>query len=353
MELKGQMKTKRVVILFVLSLCFYTFFAPVLAIAENTNYYLDITLFTEEYAKIEVGVENYGDFYNKGVVIGLPILRCVDSSSGRLNTSGRIRIFDIPPYQTLDGNFFPKNCGGITILRPYEGTSSDKNFAFTFRYDSSDWNLHPEKYPFDTYNMPILINFPNISSNAMDGRGYTLTKIILPPNTIFENISVNRFYEHPLKTNHTPTSLYNTSYTRGNQQIMRLEKGMSYSSNSPPVLIYISLQFKRIFETQFIFIFGILAFSLLLYTISHKIAKTGRDFKADLLTIAIILFSYYQFLSTDKPVGVTTYLDYTFAIFMLWISILVFANLVNISSIRRKLSLKWRIWKTSRRMRSK
>ena len=113
------------------------------------------------------------------------------------------------------------------------------------------------------------------------------------------------------------------------------------------------MQFKRTGALPVIYVFGSVLFIWILYRIAYKIYIIGGDFKADLLGFAIILFSYYQFLSIDKPVGVITYLDWTSGFFMLCVLILFILNLEDISSIRQKRSLKKRILETSRRMKSK
>ncbi len=69
---------------------------------------------------------------------------------------------------------------GVGITRPH----NSKNSTISFIYQNFDWKWHPEEYPFDSYNMPLLIGFPIIRTE--DSVSASI-RILLPPNMVIKN----------------------------------------------------------------------------------------------------------------------------------------------------------------------
>ena len=152
--------------------------------AETSYYDIEISLLPEGYAEFEINVDNYGDF--GGSVIELPILKCDDSIINISDLRKKIRVSDIPDDRTGEGLVDLRgSCMGVMIDPPRD---FPKDFTISFTYENSDWEFHPEKYPFDDYSTPILISIPKIRS---DDRAWVYTSIILPPNTEAKNIWVS------------------------------------------------------------------------------------------------------------------------------------------------------------------
>lgn len=322
------MKVKQILRLSVLLLCFFIISPPVQA-AEKADYYIDVSIQPEGYAEFEIYVYNYGNFENK--VIELPILKCEENLEIS-DVHERIRVLDIPDTQTYKGHIdLNESCLGVGIQPPRD--LSQKNFTISFIYKNSDWELHPEKYPFDHYNMAILIGFPKIRS---EDEADVFTRILLPENTRIKNNSAFRYFEHPFSTQHTGNPIKISSDIHGNQQILRYEN-FHLTKETPSQAIYIPLEFKRElfgFIPIFFIISSTLIFSILIVLTGLALLKRS-DIKVEILTIAILLLSYYQILNIDKPVGSITYLDITFIFFSGWTLLLFLIDLIIINYTKK------------------
>lgn len=180
-------------LIFVLFLLLFILSTSVHASAEQSNYYIDISLFPEGYAEFKLNVIDHTDL--NGILIELPMPKCEDNLTNLSDLRKNLRVSDIPDEQTLEGKIeLEKSCMGIGITKP---KNTLKNFTFSFTYEDFNWELHPEKYPFDYYNMPILISFPKIRT---ENSALVSTKILLPLNTEAKNISAYRLWEHPSNT---------------------------------------------------------------------------------------------------------------------------------------------------------
>ena len=322
------MKVKQILGLFVLFLCLYILSTPVQA-AETSYYDIKISLLPEGYAEFEINVDNYGDFGER--VIELPILKCDDTIINMSDVRKKIRVSDIPDDRTGEGLVdLSGSCMGVLIDHPRD---FPKNFTISFTYENSDWEFHPEKYPFDDYSTPILISIPKISS---EDRAWVYTSILLPPNTKAKNLSAYRLWGHPFTTPGTWHDNGFTIDTRGNQQILRLDSHGDFSKENSPQAIYIHLEFER---DGWLPLFFVVTSCLLVIILSFLTIPTlqGKDTGMGILTIAVLLFSYYQFLASDKPAGVITWLDWTFFIFIVWSLILFAIYLERKYHIRREL----------------
>ena len=314
------MKVKQIFRLSVLFLCFYIISTPVQA-AEEAYYYIDVSVQPEGYAEFEIYVQNYGIFENK--VIELPILKCEENLE-ILDVHKRIKVLDIPDIQTLQGHIdLNESCLGVGIEPPRN--FSQKDFTISFIYKNSDWELHPEKYPLDHYNMAILISFPKIRS---EDKAHVFTRILLPENTRIKNNSAFRYFEHPFTTQHTGNPIYNSSDIYGNQQILQYEN-FYLTKNMPSQAIYIPLEFERVgFIPNFFYLSSsFLVFILILLTWRTFKGKIS-DSKGEILTIAILSLSYYQILNIDKPTGIMTYSDKAFLFFTGWTLLLFLIDLI-------------------------
>lgn len=180
------MTVKQILRLSVLFLCFYIISTPVQA-AEIANYYIDISVQPEGYAEFEIYVQDYGNFENK--IIELPILKCEENLEIS-DVHKKIKVLDIPDIQTLEGHIdLNESCLGVVLQPPKD--FPQKNFTISFIYINSDWEIHPEKYPLDYYNMAILISFPEIRS---EDKANVFTRILLPENTRIKNNSAFRYF---------------------------------------------------------------------------------------------------------------------------------------------------------------
>jgi len=319
------MKIKQILRLSVLFFCFYILFTPVQA-ADETVYYIDISLFPESYAEFEITVKNYN--FDGNEVIELPILKCEDNLNKTSDVFKKIRVSDISDFQTLEGAIdLNKSCMGVTIERP---DGKPKNFTISFIYENTDWEVNNENYPQDNYKMPILISFPEIKS---DDSVSVYTRIRLPPNTELTNNSTFKYWEHPFTTQQSGHVIDNKIYNYGGEQI--LESDTFFNKNHSPQAIYIPLEFKRKgflsdFSLDFsldFFTISIILLSFIFLLLSCLIFK-GNDVKVEILTIAILLFSYYQFFASDKPIGITTRLDLVFIGFSVVTLFLFSINLI-------------------------
>lgn len=315
------MKVKQILKLFVLLFCFYSLSTPVQA-TDETVYYIDISLFPEGYAEFEITVENYN--FDGDKVIDLPILKCEDNLNKTSDVFKKIKVSDISDFQTSEGAIdLNKSCMGVTIERPDE---KPKNFTISFIYVNNDWEVNNENYPQDNYKMPILISFPKIKS---DDTAYVYTRIRLPPNTELTNNSTFKCWEHPFTPQKSGHPIDNKIYTYGGKQI--LETYTFFNKNHSPQAIYIPLEFKRKgFLPDILpdfFTVSIFLLFIIFLILSWLIFK-GNDVKVEILTIAILLFSYYQFFASDKPIGITTRLDLVFIGFSVVTLLLFLFNLI-------------------------
>ena len=320
------MKAKQILELFIVFLCLCMLSTPVQA-TETTRYNIEISLLPEGYAEFEIDVSNY-NFSRK--VIELPILKCDDSIINASDVRKKIRL-GIPDYQTEEGLVeLNGSCMGVLICR---SPDSPKNFTISFTYKNSDWEPHPEKYPLDYYSMPILISFPEIRS---DDKVEVYADILLPPNTNVTNISVYTPWEHP---SNTLSPLDNSNFfidTLGNQQIIAVDGYGYISKENPPRAIYIPLEFERVGLLPQFFVGTVILLAIILFLLTIQTLQ-GKDNEVGILTIAVLLFSYYQFLASDKPAGVITWLDWSFFIFIVWTLLLFIFHLVKIHSDKRKI----------------
>lgn len=302
------MKIKKILGLSILSLFFII--SPVInqAAAEKPNFYIDISLFPEGYAKFKVDADNYGNLGD--VVLELPTLKCEEINTSDLRK--KIRVTDIPDMQTYEGHIdLRPDCSGVGIMRPHGNL---KNSTISFTYQNFDWQWHPEKYPFDGYNMSLLISFPVIRTE--DSISASI-RILLPPSMVVTNRSAYLIWEHPANTSYKFIPFDSSLDMQGNQQIILLETRTFFKDNPAPA-IYIPLEFERKdsflqigFEMIIVFLMIIL---ILLSALIYKKENTDLG----ILTIVALLFSSYQLLAHDKPVGVTTILDRLFLFFIGW-----------------------------------
>jgi len=301
--------------------------------AEKPNYNIDISLFPEGYAKFKIDVDNYGNLGD--VVIELPVLKCEDNYDNLSNLRRKLKVTDIPDMQTYEGAIdLKKNCNGVGITRP---SGISKNSTISFTYQNFDWKWRPENYPFDSYDMPILISFPVIRTE--DSVTVSI-RILLPPNMVVKNSSAYYLlWSHPEnKDRLNPNDI--TIDKQGNQQIIVIERNIILKDNPPPA-IYMPLEFER---EDFILKYSFLLISVFLIIILillWAMIKKG-DIDLGILTIVGLLFSSYQLLSYDKPVGVTTILDIWFLIFIGLSFLLFILHLVNkLGGLRTIISMLW------------
>ncbi len=330
------MKMKGFLTLSVLSLVIILLFASWQVAAEKPNYYIDISLFPEGYAKFKIDVNNY----NLGDVIILPTLKCEDNFTNISDLRRKLKITDIRDNQTYEGLISLNNsCMGVGITRP-QGNSTNSTISFTYR--NFDWKWHPEDYPLDSYEMPILISFPEI--RTYDSIMVSI-RISLPPNMVVKNSSAYLLWEHPTNKRGEWNKDLPLQDKQGNQQIIVFEKSIFLKDNPTPA-IYMPLEFERedfFLQYSFYIIIGLLMVILILFSV--LILKTKNN-DLGILTVVAVIFSSYQLLSPDKPAGVTTTLDKLFLLFIGW-SLLLFilhmvSKLVDLQTIIVKL------WKKSR-----
>ena len=165
---------------------------------------------------------------------------------------------------------------------------------------------------------------------------WVYTSIILPPNTEAKNISAYRLWGHPFTTPGTWHDNDFTIDTRGNQQIIRLGSHGDFSKENSPQAIYIPLEFERAGWLPLFFACTASLLAVILFLLTIQTLQ-GKDNEAGILTIAVLLFSYYHFLSSDKPAGVITWLDWSFFIFIVWTLLLFIFHLVKRHLVLRKI----------------
>ena len=306
-----EMKEKKILKLFVLFFIFITFFTVNQVLAEESYYYIDISLFPEGYAEFEINIENNGDL--GGIVIDLPLLVCDNESIYISDIRKKIKVTNIPDIQTFEGNIdLDKSCGGVGIVQP---RNSPEDFTISFTYENSDWIFNPEDYPLDSYYMPILFSFPKIETEDSVS---VSTKIMLPPNMKNTIYSPYFVWEHPLNTQSDFHNISYTSNTRGNQETIFLDSHSHFTKGSSPQAIYIPLNFERVSFLQNLFILFTLILTLTLFFVTYRIYKKGTKIIEILMAIGFFVITYHQIFVSDKPLGVTTLFDWTFTIFIVW-----------------------------------
>lgn len=104
----------------------------------------------------------------------------------------------------------------------------------------------------------------------------------------------------------------------------------------PSQAIYIPLEFKRVGFIPVFFCMSSFFIVLILILLTCRTLK-GKisDSKGEILTIAILLLSYYQILNIDKPAGILTYSDKAFLFFTGWTLLLFLIDLI-IIQLRQK-----------------
>lgn len=330
-----QMTSEKILLLVAMLLCFNAFSTSVQAASETAEYYIDISVFPDNYAEFEIIVNNHANFSRE--VISLPVLECGNDVNTKY-ISSKIRVSDIYDYGTLTGNIdLDKSCGGITVEKP---VYAQEDFTVSFIYDNFDWESNPGNYPlegwwpFEGYSTHILLSFPEIRS---DDRVWVNTiNVLLPPNTNAKNIFASRWEEHPFNTSHSIEPMRIISNVRGSQQILSLEHEMSYS-NGDKRAIYIPLEFKRHGSTPIFFIISVVFFVLILSFLTLQ----PKNIKMDIIfTIIIMIFTLYSFLAIDKPAGPITILDNAFLILICWSMLLVIIYLIKQISFWTILNIK-------------
>lgn len=340
------MKSKKRLILYILLSFLLLFSTSDRAMAEKTYYYIDITLFPEGYAEFDIEVDDFNNLDE--TIIELPTLTYGDFNGSEIRN--KIRISNIPDKQTLEPIIdLNKSCGGIGII-PLNNDLKDFNILFT--YKNFDWELHPEKYPIDEYNMSILISFPEVRTEKS---AQVSTRIMLPPNTEVQSLSAYRLWEHPANTQNTFNDIDYTIDQYGNQQIIVLDSHSYLSKDNSPQAIYVPLEFKRVGIAPLFFkiVTLLLTVILILFTFILVFNKE-KNIDLGLLAIVAFVFSYYQFLVNNKPEGVTTYLDWTFFIFIGWSLLLfIYQSLSNFERFKSIIAKVTTIAKTSRSLEGK
>ncbi len=327
------MNIKKFLIFSISSLFIVVLFTSWQVAAEKPNYYIDISLFSEGYAKFKIDVDNYGNLSD--AVIELPTLKCEDNFTSISDFRRKLKVTDIPDIQIYKGVIdLKENCNGVRITRP---SGISRNSTISFTYQNFDWKERPENYPFDSYYMPILISFP---LNRMEDSVTVSIKILLPPNmVVVKNHSAYSLWSHPANT-YTFNDNELTIDKEGNQQIIVFEKNIFLKDNSPPV-IYIPLEFEReysLLQFPFLLISVFLIVSLIL--LSAMVKKGINDIS--ILTIITLILSSHQLLIKDKPVGATTTLDKLFLFFLGWSFLLFIFHLVNrLGGLRTTISKLW------------
>lgn len=327
------MKNKKRLILYILLSFLLLFSTSDRAMADETYCYIDITLFPEGYAEFDIEVDDYNKFDE--TIIELPTLTYGDFNGSELRK--KIRVSNIPDKQTLEGNIdLKQSCGGIGIIPP---NNDLKDFNILFTYKNVDWELHPEKYPLDYYNMSILISFPEIRT---ENSAQVSTRIMLPPNTEVQSLSAYRLWEHPANTQNTLNDIDYIIDQYGNQQIIVLDSHSHLTTGNSPQAIYIPLEFERVGIAPLFFRIVTLLLTVILILLTFLAFNKEKNIDLGLFTIVAFVFSYYQFLVINKPEGIETSLDWTFSFFIVWSLLLfiyqVFNNLGHLQSIIAKVS---------------
>lgn len=334
------MNIKKFLRLSILSLFFILLFTSWQVVAEKPNFYIDISLLPEGYAKFKIDIDNYG---NLGDVIILPVLKCEANFTNTSDVRRKLKVTDIPDMQTLEGPILLNNsCMGMSITRPL---GNSKNYTISFTYQNFDWKWHPENYPLDSYEMPILISFPVIKT---EDSIMVSIRIFLPPNMVVKNSSAYLLWEHPANKRGEWNKNYFIQDKQGNQNIIVFEKSIFVKDNPTPA-IYMPLEFEREdYTLQKTFYIIIIFLTLILILLSVLIFK-NENTDLGILTIVALIFSSYQLLNHDKPAGVTTILDKFFLIFIVW-SLLLFifrtaSKLEVLQTIFLELQIKLEEWR--------
>ncbi len=130
-----------------------------------------------------------------------------------------------------------------------------------------------------------------------------------------ENSSAYRLWEHPANTRSIPNEIDYILDKQGNQQIILLQT-LTFFKDNPAPAIYIPLEFERndllLQSALRILTLFLLVILILLAALIYKKESTDLG----ILTIIALLFTSYQFLAIDKPVGFTTTLDWVFLFFI-------------------------------------
>jgi len=315
------MKEKKLIKLFFLFFIFSIFFTINQVSAEETYYYIDISLFPEGYAEFEINVENNGNL--GGIAIELPILVCENEQIYTSDIRKKIKVTNIPDIQTLEGHIdLNKSCGGVGIAQP---RNSPEDFTISFTYENSDWIFNPEDYPLDSYYMPILFSFPKIRT---EDSASVSTKILLPPNMKTTNFSPYFVWEHPLNTQNDFNNISYIHNTRGNQETIFLDSHSHLTQGSSPQAIYIPLNFKRVGLLRNLFILFTIILALILIFVTYRIYKKETKVFEIIAVFGFFMITYQQIFVSNKPLGVTTLFDWMFNIFIVWALALFFIHIL-------------------------
>ena len=315
------MKEKKLIKLFFLFFIFSIFFTINQVSAEETYYYIDISLFPEGYAEFEINVENNGNL--GGIAIELPILVCENEQIYTSDIRKKIKVTNIPDIQTLEGHIdLNKSCGGVGIAQP---RNSPEDFTISFTYENSDWIFNPEDYPLDSYYMPILFSFPKIRT---EDSASVSTKILLPPNMKTTNFSPYFVWEHPLNTQNDFNNISYIHNTRGNQETIFLDSHSHLTQGSSPQAIYIPLNFKRVGLLRNLFILFTIILALILIFVTYRIYKKETKVFEIIAVFGFFMITYQQIFVSNKPLGVTTLFDWMFNIFIVWALALFFIHIM-------------------------
>lgn len=326
--------SEKILLLVAIFLCFNALSTSVQA-SETAEYYIDISVFPDNYAEFEIIVNNHANFSRE--VIALPVLECGNDTSTKY-ISSKIKVLDIYDYKTLTGWVdLDKSCGGITIEKPI---NAPEDYTVSFIHTNFDWETNPENYPlegwepFEGYSTYILLSFPKIRND--DRVWINSINVLLPPNMKVINDSVSQWGEHPLNTTYDARSIQINNNTRGSQQILSLENEISYS-NGGDRAIYIPLEFKRDGAMPIFFIVSVIFFLLILFFLTIQ----PKNIKMDII-IKIIgsIIAIYAFFYSSKPIGSITLLDKVFLFLICWSIFLVVIYLVKVLSLWTVLKVK-------------